>query len=143
MADALAELEQVALSRDHVALFLGPFELLAPPYGSVWLEPGRRVMGKTTVEVARLYREAGLEVDATQPPDHIAIELEFLSYLVSKQAASIGRDDAQKWLELQQRFLEDALRPWMVPFCRAIRLHSASPFYSALATVLEVLVSAD
>ena len=36
---------------DYAALFVGPFELPAPPYGSVYLERSQRVMGDSTMKV--------------------------------------------------------------------------------------------
>jgi TorA maturation chaperone TorD len=89
MKNALKQLEQEQLSIDHAALFVGPFELIAAPYGSVYIEKKRTVMGDSTINVAQFYQDAGLSVDIKEPPDHIAIELEFLHYLCSKEAAAL------------------------------------------------------
>ena len=39
------------LEIDYATLFVGPYKLLAPPYGSVYLEDGRKGMGDSTVSV--------------------------------------------------------------------------------------------
>jgi TorA maturation chaperone TorD len=44
---------------DHTKLFIGPFGLLAPPYGSIYLENGMMVKGNSTVNVEDLYGEEG------------------------------------------------------------------------------------
>jgi putative dimethyl sulfoxide reductase chaperone len=85
LQQAAATEEINELRVDYAALFVGPAELLACPYGSVYLENGRRLYGETTGAVAKIYAEAGLQVegDGGVVPDHIAVELEFLSYLLN------------------------------------------------------------
>lgn len=144
MAKALRESDQEQLSRDHAALFVGPFELLAAPYGSVYLEKGRRVMGDSTIEVARFFRQEGLEVDVSEPPDHIAIELEFLSFLAQKEARAAAdglNEEADRCRRVQTRFLEGYLRPWLPKFCEAIRAGTENRFYLALADCLDGCIS--
>ena len=46
---SLQQYNQQELSVDHAALFVGPFELIAAPYGSVWREKQRLVMGDSTM----------------------------------------------------------------------------------------------
>ncbi len=88
MKIALNELGQSKLSIDHAALFVGPFELIAAPYGSVYIDKKRTVMGDSSQNVAHCYQDAGVSVDVKEPPDHIAIELEFLHFLCSKEATA-------------------------------------------------------
>lgn len=139
MALSLKAAEQKQLSIDHAALFLGPFELLAPPYGSVYIEKQRQVMGDSTMQVLQRYREAGLSVDVKEAPDHIAIELEFMHYLCMKEAEAESAGDgqgAEKYRELQNQFFHQALC-WVPQFCSTIRQGSNSPFYTDLANCLE------
>ena len=95
---SLTNTDQAQLSIDHSALFLGPFELIAAPYGSVHLEKNRQVMGDSTIGVLRSYQDAGVSVEAKEPPDHIAIELEFMYYLCTKEAEAIS--DAQWYRQM-------------------------------------------
>ncbi len=130
---------QENLSVNHATLFVGPFELIAPPYGSVYLEKQRQVMGDSTMEVVRRYQDAGLSVDVKDAPDHIAIELEFMHHLCMKEAESSASGDEQgveKYRELQRDFYFNALQ-WVPQFCSAIREGSTSPFYTELANCLE------
>ncbi|GAH03838.1 unnamed protein product, partial [marine sediment metagenome] len=75
------------LKVDYARLFVGPYSLLAPPYGSVYLEGERRIMGDSTLNVLAMYRETGLDIaqDFNDAPDHIAAELEFMYSLVFKE----------------------------------------------------------
>ncbi|MBT8333769.1 MAG: molecular chaperone TorD family protein [Deltaproteobacteria bacterium] len=127
------------LSVDHASLFVGPFELIAPPYGSVYLEKQRQVMGDSTMEVLQHYQQAGLSVDVKDAPDHIAIELEFMHFLCMKEAessASGKEQEAEKFRELQRDFYLNALQ-WVPQFCSVIRKGSTSSFYKELANCLE------
>jgi len=67
-----------ALKVDFARLFVGPYKLLAAPYGSVYLDSGRTMMGDSTLDVKNRYREAGLNTATNfkEAPDHITAELE-------------------------------------------------------------------
>lgn len=136
----LKALDQEKLSVDHAVLFVGPFELTAAPYGSVYIEKKRTVMGGSTVNVARLYQDAGVSVDIKEPPDHIAIQLEFMYYLCAKEAAFAKdglNEEASSVREKQRVFYFSALMPWVLEFCEAIRLGTDNGFYLHLSTCLE------
>lgn len=136
---ALRNSEQDQLTIDHAALFIGPFELLAAPYGSVYLENHRQVMGDSTIAVLKKYQRAGISVDVKEPPDHIAIELEFMHYLCTKEAetAVVGEGpETDIYREMQIDFFWSFLQ-WVPQFCSAIREGSESPFYRGLADCLE------
>ena len=144
MKNALKQLEQEQLSIDHAALFVGPFELIAAPYGSVYIEKKRTVMGDSTINVAQFYQDAGLSVDIKEPPDHIAIELEFLHYLCAKEAAALNDnqiEDARLLRERQIGFYFTALKPWAETFCEAIRRGTENGFYRNLADCLDHYLS--
>lgn len=144
MQSSLQILEQEKLSIDHAALFVGPFELTAAPYGSVYIEKKRIVMGESTVSVAQYYQEADVSVDIKEPPDHIAIELEFMYYLCAREATAVGDnqfEDAHRFRERQRVFYFNALKPWAKEFCAAIRMGTDNRFYVHLADCLEHFLS--
>ncbi|OQX10769.1 MAG: hypothetical protein BWK76_20110 [Desulfobulbaceae bacterium A2] len=137
---------------EYAALFLGPFHVPASPYGSVYLEPHQRqLMGESTVRVGAMYRQAGLSQEFDGPPDHIAVELEFMSFLcrVIAMPAASGPcgDDAglaqAAAMHLRREFFEKLLAPWIGPFCAAIREHAQLGFYRSLADCLESFISTE
>lgn len=139
MNRAMETLTQEQLSIDHAALFIGPFELLAAPYGSVFKEKNRQVMGQTTAQVKKFYENAGLEVNEKEPPDHIAIELEFMHHLCLQEAEALSagkHEEALNHRETQVLFFNSALG-WVPDFCDAIRKGSENLFYLALSDCLE------
>lgn len=141
---AMPEEQLVEYSR----LFLGPFKLVAPPYGSVWLDESKVVMGASTVRVAAFYDNCGLRLadDFTELPDHIAVELEFMSYLAFKgrEAAMAGdHREAERLSGLQRDFLTSFLLPWLEPFTATIVDDGESPLYQAIACCTSRFVNAD
>ncbi len=140
MAKALTEIDEKQMTVDYSALFVGPFELLAPPYGSVYMESTRRIMGDSTMDVLRQYHDAGVKVEIEGPPDHIAIELEFLYYLCNQIANSLQVGSivhSEKMLQSMKLFLKKSFLPWIPDFCKSIREGMQNRFYLALADCLE------
>ncbi len=136
---AADEIHLEQLQVDHARLFVGPFELLAPPYGSVYLDgKGRRLMGDSTTDVEQRYSQAGLGQAETfkEAPDHIAIELEFLYYLVFKELEAVSNADfagALDFIKMQQSFLRDHLGVWVAEFADEVEKNAATAFYRDIA----------
>lgn len=146
MADSFITYTEEDLHVEYARLFVGPNELLAPPYGSVYLEEGNQVMGYSTLGVRKLYEEAGLSLDndVKQPDDHISLELEFMYYLLHKEleAGEKGnKEQAGQWRNQQKKFLVSYLAPWVPAFAERIRQGSGNRFYSSLADCLEAYVN--
>ncbi|MBC8208212.1 MAG: molecular chaperone TorD family protein [Desulfobulbaceae bacterium] len=143
MAMALQKTSDQDMQVTYAELFVGPFELKASPYGSTYLDLNRQLMGDSTMWVKKLYQQAGLEVDIQQPPDHIAIELEFLSHLWSLEAESLLAGSPAKAAKVQnerQVFLDSCLLPWIQELTDNIRSGTDSLFYRGLADCLDAVV---
>lgn len=130
---------------DYARLFLGPFGVLAPPYGSVYLDGGKRLMGDTTLWVQERYRQANVDVsdgfhDAL---DHVTVELEFMHYLSFKQAeaeAAGDREAALHFARKQEDFLEQHLGAWLCEFTDRIKLHAQTGWYRNLAEITRLFI---
>ncbi len=125
----------------HAKLFIGPFDLLAPPYGSVYLDEDRLVMGDTTMDAMNCYARAGLDPsrEVHEPPDHITTELEFMYYLAYQQ---VTQDDVL-YLDLQREFLANHLSRWVPSFSQRIVAADLGPFYTNLARVTAGFIHAE
>ena len=135
-----------ALRIDYSKLFVGPYKLLAPPYGSVYLENTTRVMGDSTLDVKNRYGKEGLQVDLKEAPDHIAIELEFMYYLISKEIEAALMSDAVStavYLEKQKDFLETHLSIWVSDLASNIAANAETVFYRNLAKLTDSFVKED
>ena len=136
------------LSVDHARLFVGPFALMAPPYGSVHLEGEHRCMGESTLDAARCYGEFGLGAapgyqDAL---DHIAVELEFMHFLCVREIDALTRqasDEAQDLQAKQRCFLGKHLSAWVPEFTASVETHAQTHFYRSLARVTRLFIASD
>ena len=129
-----------ALLVDYARLFLGPTQMLAAPYGSVWLEGEKTAMGETTVAVQALYRDGGFEVadDFRELPDHVAAELEFLYLLIHRENEAHRNSDQESRQALEawrRRLLGEHLGRWAGPFASAVEREAQTAFYRTLATM--------
>ncbi len=144
MHKAAETFDEEQMKVDYAALFVGPFELLAAPYGSVFLEKNNRIMGDSTMAVLNIYKEAGLKVDIQEPPDHIAIELEFMQYLYCQEAEAVqdrNREKEIRMASLRVHFQTTYLVPWVHLFCQSIKYGTNNVFYVNLAECLEVFIA--
>ena len=143
---ASADLEPLKV--DFSKLFVGPYKLSAAPYGSVYLEGGRKLLGDSTLDVRNRYREADL-VTATNfkdAPDHITAELEFMYYLVFKEIEAFANSDMEttiNFIQKQKFFLEDHLMAWVPEFAGNIVEHAETLFYQNLAKTTKAFLKAN
>ncbi len=136
------------LKIDYARLFVGPYTLSAPPYGSVYLEGKRLVMGNSTVDAQKRYRNAGLDIakDFKEAPDHITVELEFMHFLIFKEIEAAGHSNMEAfghYLREQQAFLEVHLGVWQSEFTEKVIANSATEFYKALAKTTNIFLKQD
>src|SRR5512133_143078 len=137
-----------SLAVEHARLFIGPFQLVAPPYGSIYLDDAKTVMGDSTARVAAFYHACGLHLadDFHELPDHFAVELEFMSYLAFKQREAVvtgDNNEAARIVSLQTEFLDRFLMPWLEPFTSAIIHDGEAPFYQSIARCAAAFLAAD
>jgi len=130
---------------DYARLFLGPFKLLAPPYGSVYLEDGK-LMSDSTLAAKALYEQEGLDIVLKDAPDHISVELEFMYFLVLKESEARDNSDlkeAARLHEKQASFLQTHLGRWIRPFAHNIERNAQTEFYKALGFATKNFVLED
>jgi len=121
-----------ALLDEHERLFVGPGQVPCPPYESFWrddvpIDLWHSLMGPCTAELRQLYREIGIDMapDASELPDHIAVEFEALAYALS--VADCDR--------VAGALVSDHLSQWLPRLCRAVASEAGHPFYVGLAAV--------
>ncbi len=114
------------LAVEYTRLFInGMPRATCLPYESVYREG--TVMGASTLAVKARYSQAGLQVldGFGDLPDHVAVELEFLYYLLDKGDG-----------EAHDSFLRDHLSQWVPAFSEAIDQNGQLFFYRHAARVL-------
>lgn len=111
------------LSEQYQQLFIGPNELPAPPWGSVYLDPESVIFGNSLLALRDFLRHHQIEFQAQQdePEDHIGLMLMLAAYLVENRP------------HLVTEFLREHLLVWAPHFLEQLAKVENVPFYQGLA----------
>ena len=149
------------LAEAHDQIFGLVLSKECPPYESEYSSQSFSVSrSHRMADVAGFYRAFGVEVsdDRRERPDHIALELEFMSYLIAKETRALeaGGAEAAERAEIcrdaQRKFFAEHLGWWLPAFAMALRRkagdESESPgapenFHSALGSVLAAFTAVE
>jgi len=90
-------------------------------------------MGEPIFSVRSAYRKGEVHKSSAYKDldDHIAVQMEFLAYLISK-----GEKEPQRALDFQKQqvdFLRDHLMGWVIEFCAVLSNSAVSDFYQGMA----------
>ena len=123
-------------------------ELPATPYESEYGPQRAARKGPTLADILGFYQAFGFRPApaAAELPDHIGVELEFLSLLLMKEADARGRDageEAAITADASQKFFTDHLAQWAPAFGQGLREAARHPFYVAVAQLLHVFVEGE
>jgi TorA maturation chaperone TorD len=116
-------------------------------------EPGGKrreghLYGPSCRAAARLMMEAGAEIPAevNKPPDHIGVELLFLSFLCEQESEARkegNADSLERWLGRELRFLRDHPSEWIESFRRRVEQSVPGGFYAGLSRLAEGVLLSD
>lgn len=112
---------------------------LVPLFESVYKEG--KLFQDSTFEIARLYNEAGIQLgeEFKLPPDHITLELEFMSYLIyqEREALKSGNEINEKLaVRLQQDTLDKHLVQFGISFGDRLSQNARTPIYQGIGGML-------
>ena len=148
MNNSINEYDAEQLTVEYSRLFVGPFKVLAPPYGSVYIDSGRILMGDSTLDVMHLYWEAGLvfREGFKEVPDHITIELEFLHFITYQELSALhsnNNGNLKKYRKTQVLFINNFFGQWIFPFCQKILSSTENSYYRNLAECLQKFTQSE
>ena len=120
--DLESEEKAEEIQRDFDRLFSYP-EGKLPPIESFFLTLEST---SSAEEVAGFYADAGLTIDEefVLTPDHLYLELLFMSYLIENNR-----------YELQRRFLQEHLMNWVPSYCDELVREAQTVFYREIAEI--------
>lgn len=112
---------------DFNRLFVGPKEVVAPPFASVYLESKGILMGEHTVQMRELMHELGLAIpnEGSIPEDFLPYELEVLSILYTLLEEHKEKQELYNALLETIEWLEDHLASWLPLFMERARSQGA------------------
>ena len=126
------------LEWDFNRLFVGPGEMLAPPWESVHQGKTKLIFQDSTLSVRQLYQEFGWQAPAIhrEPDDHLALELAFLAQAAERAVSAdeqAGGTDIDRCLGAQRTILKEHLLRW-APVCLAlVDTHAETDYYRGVA----------
>jgi TorA maturation chaperone TorD len=134
---------------EYNRLFVGPTRPPTPPYQSVYDHDRPEadwgtVEGPSAAWMHNALSHENLEVDLGHRElyDHVAIELEFMHYLLGKST----QDDSElseKYLSRASFFLREFLSMWMPEFGELVASKTEHPLYQGLGKLLAAFVKQD
>lgn len=132
VADTFATSSDEPLTDAWQRLFIGPYALPAPPWGSVWLDRESVLFGDSTLALRQWMRENGIafEMQQNEPEDHFGTLLLLAAWLIEN-----GRDS-----ECDQ-LLAWHLLPWSTRFLSVFVDNAGHPFYTALGRLAQLTLA--
>lgn len=136
-----------SLGSEYMRLFVGPHAPVAPPWESVYREPGRCLYNASTLAVETAYRELPFICgDAPDgPKDHVAFECSFLSACFQRalDALSTGNEaEATRCCQVADRFVRDHTARWIPEFAQSADTET-TPFYATATRLLANLATPE
>lgn len=132
VAEILRQPSDEALPDAWQRLFIGPWALPAPPWGSVWLDRESVLFGDSTLALRQWMRDNGIafEMAQNEPEDHFGTLLLLAAWL-----AETGRDTERDQL------LAWHLLPWSTRFLSLFVENAGHPFYRALGQLAQLTLA--
>lgn len=143
-----------AIKDEFYSLYVVPLRgIYVPPYESCFREKNGKefgnLWGKTTEDVLKFYHKVGFEVFYPRyvfAPDHIGLELTFMSELCSKEAKELKNGNISKAKEMkriQLIFLRNHVLNWILDYASKIENSQRSKFYKQVAFLTKSFIQKD
>ena len=119
------------MSEQYQRLFIGPEQLIAPPWSSVYLDPESVIFGNSLLDLRNFLRklQIALTQNETEPEDHIGLMLLLAAYLAESKP------------ELLPEYLSKHLLIWAVHYFDLVAQQTDFPFYQGLALLAQLVGS--
>lgn len=116
-------LEEETLAQAYQRLFVGPYALPAPPWGSVYLDHENVLFGNSTLDLREWMLENGIDIALTQnePEDHIGLMIMMVAWIAETRPEKLNE------------LLAEHLLPWAYRYLEKLSLQGAFPYYEGLA----------
>ena len=151
LAGVLARLPQIsldALETEYTRLFLGPGDLIAPPWESVYHGTARALFQQSTLAVHEWYGKYGFVPKSYPhaPDDHVALMMHFLALLCQRALDALEQDNAPVYrdaLAAQLLFEQNHLLNWLGAYAADMTKSQTQHFYPHLVKAAEQMIGYD
>lgn len=133
IAEGMADNQPEMLAEAYQRLFVGPYALPAPPWGSVYLDKESVLFGDSTLRLRQWLRVNGIEAqrDHNEPEDHIGTLLMMAAWLAEEQQQAMVTG-----------LLAEHVLPWAPRYLELLQQHAGHPFYQGLAQLAQATLTA-
>ncbi len=141
------------LQVDYTRLFIGPGEVIAPPWESAYLNDAKLIFQEETLKVRKWFKDFGLIAEKiySEPDDHLGLELAFISHLSNLSLSALKAGDFTRFEEILQakkKFLREHTSKWAFTWANKVEKYAYTDFYRGVAlaidgTLLEIITNLD
>lgn len=132
IAEGLTGNQPETLEEAYQRLFVGPYALPAPPWGSVYLDKESVLFGDSTLRLRQWLRVNGIEAQREQnePEDHIGTILMMAAWLAEEHQD-----------QMVSSLIAQHLLPWAPRYLALLEQHAGHPFYQGIAQLAQVTLA--
>lgn len=122
------QISHVDLDYQFSLLFEGQGKMPAPPWGSVYLDQEKLLMGESQERYRQFLQQHGLTLNTgmNEPEDQFGLMLMAYAILLEKQKTQAA-----------DQLIDEHLMTWSSAYLDQLKNNQVSPFYRALAVVAE------
>lgn len=136
---------------DYTRMFIGPLELPAPPWESVYVRKDHLLFQENTIAVQRKYEEFGFVIrdQNMEAEDHVGFELDFMFHLNELCIEAIEKAEPNALSHLyylidqQEKFLENHLLVFVPEFSERVIESAETQFFKGMAKLLHAYLKLD
>ena len=128
------------LNECYVRLFVNNKEgITAPLYQSCYEFENAPMMGKPAVKMKKRFKSKGLSIadNLNEPPDHLAIELEYLYFLLENGWTNKDNELVAEAVA----FAGESILPWVIQLRNLLKNETICSFYPLSASLLVAILS--
>ncbi|WP_312740281.1 Tat proofreading chaperone DmsD [Cedecea neteri] len=120
------------INEEFQRMFIGPYALPAPPWGSVYLDKENVLFGDSLLELRQWMREQGFapQTEQNEPEDHFGLMLMLAAWLAD-QGLRQPLDELLAW----------HLLPWAERYLSLFTENAANDFYLGLGELAKLTLS--
>jgi len=141
------EAEFNKLHWDFTKLFVGPFELPAPPWESMYVKHDQMLFQQTTKDVENFYKrfQIGVGENNNEASDHIGLQLDFIYHLTrwTYEVLTTKNEVNRYLLSEQLRFYKLHLNKFYKQFTNNVIAHAQTDYYRGFGKVLQGYLTLD
>lgn len=144
----LAHADLGALSDEYTRLFLGPKDLIAPPWESVYRGTERALFQESTLAVRKWYEQYGFEPAQLlrYPDDHISLMMHFLALLCERAVSALEEEKEETYrdaMAAQLLFEQNHLMNWLDAYASDMEKSETNLFYPQFTKAVADMVRYD